>query len=81
MSAATAPPPNKKTNQNATSQPYTSSPGKTEEVKEPNHEEIQKRAYEIYCANGCVDGHCEENWLQAEAELKQENQYRSNRQP
>ena len=35
----------------------------------PTHDEIQKRAYEIYERSGRQDGQCEKNWLQAEQEL------------
>lgn len=33
-------------------------------------ESIAIRAYEIYLNGGCQDGHAEEHWLRAEAELK-----------
>lgn len=36
----------------------------------PTHEEIAKRSYEIYLARGGEAGHEEQDWLQAEAELK-----------
>ena len=36
----------------------------------PTLEDIAKRAYEIYVKNGCQPGQCEENWIQAEQELK-----------
>jgi hypothetical protein len=36
----------------------------------PTHEEIAKRAYEIYVKNGCRQGQSEQNWLQAEQEMK-----------
>ena len=36
---------------------------------QPAHEEIAARAYELYCDQGCEDGHDVEQWLQAEAEL------------
>jgi len=35
----------------------------------PTHEEIARRAHEIYLASGCVEGRSEQNWLQAEREL------------
>lgn len=38
------------------------------------HEEIAKRAYEIYLRNGAQPGRDQENWLQAEAELRSELQ-------
>jgi hypothetical protein len=36
---------------------------------ERDYEAIAKRAYELYEANGSEDGHQEEHWRQAEAEL------------
>jgi hypothetical protein len=38
------------------------------------HEEIAKRAYEIYVGSGAQPGRDQENWLQAEAELRSELQ-------
>jgi len=38
------------------------------------HEEIAKRAYEIYIGSGTQSGRDQENWLQAEAELHSELQ-------
>jgi hypothetical protein len=35
----------------------------------PTHEEIARRAYELFLARGGVHGHHEEDWLQAEREL------------
>lgn len=37
---------------------------------EPTHEEIAARAYELYLARGSLDGYSEEDWLMAEAELR-----------
>jgi hypothetical protein len=39
------------------------------------HEDISKRAYEIYVRNGCKEGQCEQNWLQAEQELKNQTEW------
>ena len=40
----------------------------------PTHKDIAKRAYEIYVGKACRQGQSEQNWLQAEQELKnQEN--------
>jgi hypothetical protein len=36
---------------------------------EPSHEDIERRAYEIYVVRGGVDGHAIDDWLQAEREL------------
>jgi hypothetical protein len=38
------------------------------------HEEIAKRAYEIYLRNGSQHGRDQQNWLQAESELRSELQ-------
>lgn len=38
-------------------------------------EEIAKRAYEIYVANGCKEGQSEQNWLEAEQELKNREEW------
>jgi hypothetical protein len=48
--------------------------GKTSKVEAaakpmPTHEEIAIRSYEIYLARGAQDGHAEEDWARAEAEL------------
>jgi hypothetical protein len=37
---------------------------------EPTHEEIAARAYELYLSRGSEEGHEEEDWLLAEAELR-----------
>lgn len=39
------------------------------------HEEISKRAYEIYAGNGCKEGQSKQNWLQAEQELKNQSEW------
>jgi len=36
----------------------------------PTLEDIAKRAYEIYIEKGCQGGQCEQNWKQAEQELR-----------
>jgi Protein of unknown function (DUF2934) len=36
----------------------------------PTYEEIAKRSYELYLARGSVDGHAEDDWARAEAELQ-----------
>lgn len=38
--------------------------------REPTHEEIAKRAYELYLSRGSVDGYHEEDWQLAETELR-----------
>ena len=39
------------------------------------HEEIARRAYEIYVEKGCPQGQSEQNWLQAEQELKNQQHW------
>jgi hypothetical protein len=43
------------------------------EEKPPKHEDIERRAYELYLASGSEDGHAEEHWLIAEDELTREH--------
>jgi hypothetical protein len=40
-------------------------------VRRPTHEEIAKRAYELFLARGCRHGQDRDDWLQAEYELMQ----------
>jgi hypothetical protein len=35
----------------------------------PNHDEIRRRAYDIYLGRGGAPGHELEDWLQAESEI------------
>ena len=38
------------------------------------HDEIERRAYELYEARGRADGHDRDDWFQAEHELQQSTQ-------
>ena len=38
----------------------------------PSQDEIERRAYQIFLERGGIDGHAEEDWLQAEDELRRE---------
>ena len=38
----------------------------------PSQDDIERRAYEIFLERGGIDGHAEEDWLQAEFELRRE---------
>jgi hypothetical protein len=38
----------------------------------PTREQISKRAHEIWIKHGCKHGQDEQNWLEAEAQLKAE---------
>jgi len=40
-------------------------------LNEPAREDIERRAYELYVARGEVDGYDQDDWLQAERELKE----------
>jgi len=47
-------------------------PTKSNPVPELTHDAIAKRAREIWQARGCLPGYDEQNWLEAEAQLKAE---------
>jgi hypothetical protein len=36
----------------------------------PTHDDIAARAYEIYVESGRTQGHCKQNWQQAEHDLR-----------
>lgn len=36
----------------------------------PSHGDIARRAYDIYLTSGCLQGRCQQNWQQAERELR-----------
>jgi hypothetical protein len=40
----------------------------------PTREQISQRAYEIYLARECEDGHDLSDWLEAERELSESNE-------
>jgi hypothetical protein len=40
-----------------------------EQFPTPTHQEIEKRAYEIYLDQGCEQGHALEDWFAAEEQL------------
>ncbi len=39
-------------------------------VLKPSHDDISRRAYEIYIRSGFIQGRCQHNWHQAECELQ-----------
>ena len=39
----------------------------------PDHQEIARKAYQIYVRNGCKHGHAMEHWLEAEEDLAKLN--------
>ena len=39
------------------------------------HKVISRRAYEIYVESGCKEGQSEQNWLQAEQEMKNREEW------
>jgi hypothetical protein len=38
------------------------------------HNDIARRAYDLYEQRGCITNQCRQNWLQAERELRNANQ-------
>jgi Protein of unknown function (DUF2934) len=38
-------------------------------ITTPDEENVRARAYELYEVRGRIDGHAEEDWLQAEGEV------------
>lgn len=50
-------------------QPDASKPSCCGEAKCASHEDIAKRAYDIYLKTGRVQGQCKQNWEQAEHSL------------
>jgi Protein of unknown function (DUF2934) len=57
------------TSQTAKPSMTTSAPGGTMAIP---HEKIAMRAYEKWCQRGCMHGTHQQDWLDAEAELKLE---------
>ncbi len=53
-----------------TTQPKTAVKSSTKSLTQPTQEEIAKRAYDIYLARGGQGEQAEEDWLQAERELR-----------
>jgi len=47
-------------------------PAKPAIFAEPAHDDIARRAYEIYLARGCADGQDVQDWIQAERELRKQ---------
>jgi hypothetical protein len=43
---------------------------RSERRAEPTHDQIARRAYEIYVSRGGSHGHHHDDWVQAERELK-----------
>jgi len=62
-----------------TAQPFqAAAQGKAAGEVEPSaaanmsHADVACRAYSIYMSSGMVGGHCEQNWKQAEKELRKQ---------
>jgi len=47
---------------------------KTDATITSHEESVRARAYELYEVRGRIDGHAEEDWLQAESELAGSNE-------
>jgi hypothetical protein len=43
----------------------------TRTILSPGSDDIARRAFELYCARGCEDGHDVQDWLEAERQLRQ----------
>ena len=43
-------------------------------ITTPDEENVRARAYELYEVRGRIDGHAEEDWLQAEGEVAGSNE-------
>jgi len=59
----------KKADQQVVRHLFSKRPAST--TPEPDREDIQRRAYQIYLARGATDGHALEDWIQAERELRE----------
>ncbi|MGH7868096.1 MAG: DUF2934 domain-containing protein [Candidatus Dormibacteraceae bacterium] len=62
----------RRTGRTATGPSSTTAPSRVGDptAAAPTQERIAQRAYERFVARGCEHGHDEEDWLQAELELK-----------
>lgn len=49
------------------------SPGLTVSSVTPSQDEISLRAHQIWCQQGCPQGHDVDNWLEAEHQLRTES--------
>ena len=47
---------------------------KTDAAITTHQENVRARAYELYEVRGRIDGHAEEDWIQAESELAGSNE-------
>jgi hypothetical protein len=54
----------------STSRKQTTSQSEMTKSRAPSHEDIARRAYDIYEKNNRREGQCWHNWMQAEQELK-----------
>ena len=54
----------------AVSPPGSPVPSTSSSPRTPSHDEIARRAYDIYLKTGSKQGRCKQNWLQAENELR-----------
>ncbi len=60
-------------NQKLTPMPTGSSAASLPSTSTPSHQDIASRAYAIYVKNDCKEGRCDENWRQAESDLRSQN--------
>ena len=62
--------PSKTTQPFGPQQVHNDPPGRAAAATMPRQEDIARRAYEIYVRKGFRQGQCEQNWLEAEQEMK-----------
>ncbi len=56
---------------NVVTMPSAESPAAVAFASEVSESDIARRAFELYCARGCQDGHDVDDWLSAERELRE----------
>ena len=62
--------PKKTTKPEKTAVPNQPASDETRPNRVPSHEEISRRAYELWAKRGGVGGNAQEDWLRAEQELR-----------
>jgi len=53
-----------------TPQRHSAPPAAQARVVSSTHADVAQRAYDIYAQSGYQQGHCKQNWLQAEDDLR-----------
>jgi hypothetical protein len=55
---------------NVVDMPRVDRAGTASAAPRASEDQVAQRAFELYCARGCEDGHDVEDWLQAERDLR-----------